>query len=108
MHASNTLDQILSMGLITSQEPKVKVIIPMYEPLEVQKTVGCSDFSNQIFLFAKTALKDFPQWSKSPIVSSVLFPLLPGLPAIMHACICARRFLPEDFSDLVFCSMKIC
>ena len=51
---------------------------------ESRKKIGGSDSSNQIFLFAKTALKVFPQWSKSPIVSSVLLPLLSGLPAIFQ------------------------
>lgn len=38
---------------------------------------------SQIFLLLRTALK-VPQQSKSPMVSSVLFPLLSGLPAIFQ------------------------
>ena len=78
-----------------SPEPKVKVFIPMYEPLEVQKKVGDSDFLNQIFFFAKTFLKDFPQWSKSPIVSSVLFPFLSGLPAIFQVFLGVATSVPH-------------
>ena len=75
--------------------PKVKVFILMYEQLEVQKKVGGSDFLNQIFFFAKTALKVFPQWSKSPIVSSVFFPLLSGLPAIFQVFLGLATSIPH-------------
>jgi len=75
---------------------KVKVFIPMYESLEVyKKKIGGSDFLNQIFFFAKTALNVFPQWSKSPIVSSVLFPLLSGLPAIFQVFLGVVTSLPH-------------
>src|SRR3990170_5432245 len=37
-----------------------------------------------IFLLFRTDLKDFPQHSKRPIVSSVLFPLLSFFPAIFQ------------------------
>lgn len=41
-------------------------------------------WKNQIFFLSSTDLKDFPQHSKSPIVSSVLLPFLSFLPAIFH------------------------
>jgi len=61
----------------------------------LEKKIGCYGFLNQIFLFAKTALKDFPQWSKSPIVSSVFFPLLSGLPAIFHVFLGVLTSIPH-------------
>ena len=60
-----------------------------------KKKIGGSDFLNQIFLFAKTALKDFPQWSNNPIVSSVLFPLLSGLPAIFQDFLGVATSIPH-------------
>ena len=63
--------------------------------VEFDKKIGGSDCFNQIFLFAKTALKVFPQWSKSPIVSSVLFPLLSGLPAIFQVFLGVATSIPH-------------
>ena len=51
---------------------------------EIEKKIELVFYWNQIFLLFKTDLKDFPQHSKSPIVSSVLLPLLSFLPAIFQ------------------------
>ena len=61
----------------------------------VEKKEGGYDLLNQISLFAKAFLKTFPQWSKSPIVSSVLFPLLSGLPAIFQVFLGLATSVPH-------------
>ena len=70
--------------LIIHPETKVKLLFLCMKHWKFRKKGRVRCFFNQIFLFAKTALKVFPQWSKSPIVSSVLLPLLSGLPAIFQ------------------------
>ncbi len=45
---------------------------------------GFSFYCDYIFLLFRTDLKDFPQHSNRPIVSSVLLPLLSFLPAIFQ------------------------
>lgn len=45
---------------------------------------GFFSYCDYIFLLFRTDLKDFPQHSNSPIVSSVLLPLLSFLPAIFQ------------------------
>ena len=62
--------------------------------------------ANQIFRLLSTVLKVLPQHSHSPIVSSVLFPVLSGLPAIFQVFLGATSF-PHLGHFAIFISPKL-
>jgi len=65
--------------------PSMPAVIPtMLVPHTTKKSVEFCLCCGYIFLLLRTDLKDFPQHSKRPIVSSVLFPLLSFFPAIFQ------------------------